>query len=223
MFKLTPEILIKIAPNIKKANAKLICDSLLSICPQYGINSADIFHEFIANVLHESNCFNHLSENLNYSVRGLLNTFGRHRISAADAERYGRKAGQRANQRMIANILYGGEFGRRNLGNTQPDDGWNLRGAGPIQITGRSNFQAFTDFVNKLLKTKYTILEVAEKLRTDIALGVHSACWIFAIAKGLNDEAERDEMKTIIKRINGGFIGLDDRYKYYQLAQKYVS
>jgi predicted chitinase len=40
----------------------------------------------------------------------------------------------------IANIIYGGEWGRKNLGNTQPGDGWRFRGGGLPQITGRANY-----------------------------------------------------------------------------------
>ncbi|MEN9924696.1 MAG: hypothetical protein RL268_822 [Pseudomonadota bacterium] len=82
-------------------------------------------------------------ENMNYSVQGLLTTFGRHRISAADARQYGRTSSRPANQQMIANLLYGGEWGRENLGNTQHGDGWLYRGGGMAQITGRTNFTKF--------------------------------------------------------------------------------
>ncbi|MBW3099199.1 hypothetical protein [Pseudohoeflea coraliihabitans] len=81
-----------------------------------------------------------IRENLNYSVNGLLNTFGRHRISAAEARKYGRSGSRKADQVAIANIIYGGKFGRENLGNTQPGDGWRFRGGGLPQITGRRNF-----------------------------------------------------------------------------------
>lgn len=84
-----------------------------------------------------------IRENLNYSVDGLLKTFGRHRISEADARRYGRAGGRPANQEAIANIIYGGEWGRVNLGNTQPGDGWRFRGGGLAQITGRANYGKF--------------------------------------------------------------------------------
>jgi putative chitinase len=84
-------------------------------------------------------------ENLNYSVSGLLNTFGRHRISRADAEKLGRRPGEPAlpiaRQRAIANIIYGGVWGRDNLGNTEPDDGWQFRGRGLAHITGRTNYE----------------------------------------------------------------------------------
>lgn len=79
-------------------------------------------------------------ESMNYSVNGLLKTFGRHRISQADAERLGRSGSRPAQQREIANTVYGGEWGRKNLGNTQTDDGWRFRGHGMVHLTGRRNF-----------------------------------------------------------------------------------
>jgi putative chitinase len=84
-----------------------------------------------------------IRESLNYSVDGLLKTFGRHRISEADARRYGRSGNRPADQRAIANIVYGGEWGAKNLGNTQPGDGWRFRGGGLPQTTGRRNFAKF--------------------------------------------------------------------------------
>ena len=222
MFKLDSNILFKIAPEMQPALADKAAPLLVEICPKYGINSADIFHEFIANVLHESGCFSILSENMNYSVHGLLSTFSRKRISAADAELYGRKPGQKANERKLANILYGGEFGRRELGNVLPDDGWTFRGAGPIQGTGRKNITEFTKFFNALERANYTPEEMAALLRKDIRVGIHFACWFFAIAKNLIQAAIDDNMNQIIKKINGAFIGKDDRYKFYEHAKRFV-
>lgn len=82
-------------------------------------------------------------ESLNYSVDALLTKFGRHRISEADARRYGRSGSRAADQQMIANLIYGGEWGRANLGNTTFGDGWRYRGGGLAQITGRGNFTKF--------------------------------------------------------------------------------
>lgn len=88
-------------------------------------------------------------ENLNYSVEGLLGTFSRSRISAADANRLGRKKGEKAlpeeRQAAIANLIYGGSWGRANLGNTQPNDGWHFRGGGTDHCTGRRNYRAVAD------------------------------------------------------------------------------
>lgn len=83
-----------------------------------------------------------IRENLNYSVASLVSKFG-NRISASDAAKYGRTAMQKANQEAIANIIYGGEWGKKNLGNTQPGDGWKYRGRSLTQITGRRNYAKF--------------------------------------------------------------------------------
>ena len=82
-------------------------------------------------------------ESLNYSVAGLLKTFGRHRITEAQAKRYGRSGSRKADQKAIANIIYGGSWGRENLGNEMPGDGWLFRGGGLPQLTGRRNFAKF--------------------------------------------------------------------------------
>lgn len=79
-------------------------------------------------------------EGLNYSVDGLLKTFGRHRITAEQARKYGRSGSRPADQRAIANTVYGGSWGRSNLGNTNPNDGWDYRGGGQVHTTGRTNF-----------------------------------------------------------------------------------
>lgn len=220
---LTPEILTKIAPSIKGKGAINISEWLNEICPQYGINTPDIFHEFIANVLHESGEFLRLSESLNYSVDSLLKTFGRHRITEQQCKEYGRTFFRKANQQAIANIIYGGTWGKTNLGNTQPNDGHNFRGSGPIQITGRGNITAFADYYNKLKQSLITPEKMAELLRSDLQMGIHSACWIFAVAKKLIDEAIDDKMTEIVKRINGGLLGLPEREKYYTLAKMYIT
>lgn len=105
--------------------------------PHAAYMMATAFHEVGRNLLP-------IRESLNYSVSGLMKTFSRARISAADCQRLGRQSGEKsvpvARQRQIANIIYGGEWGRKNLGNTQPNDGWDFRGGGLPQTTGRTNF-----------------------------------------------------------------------------------
>lgn len=85
--------------------------------------------------------FEPITESLNYSVDGLKTQFSRSRISAADCERLGRKPGRPAKQEQIGNIIYGGAFGNKNLGNTLDGDGYKFRGRGLSQITGRRLYQ----------------------------------------------------------------------------------
>lgn len=219
---ITPEILSKIAPTIKGQRAQAIATGLSTICPKYGIDTPDIFHEFLANVLHESSEFADLEESLNYKVEALLQKFSRIRISEGDCKLYGRSDKHKADQVRIANSIYGGAWGKIHLGNTLDGDGWLFRGSGPIQNTGRGNITNFTVFYNSKFGHMITPEVMANLLRTDVEIGIHSACWFFAIAKQLIDEAIDDKMQLIVKRINGGFNGLPDRLKYYELAKKYI-
>ena len=219
---LTPTQLQQIGKTINFATATKWANAFNNVLPMYGMDNPDVFHEFIANIMEESAELSRMDESLNYSVQGLIDTFGKHRITEQQAAAYGRTAGQKANQQAIANTVYGGTFGKTQLGNDQPGDGYAFRGAGPMQLTGRSNITLFTLFINKKLGTSYSIAQVADLLRTDAVIGAHSACWVFAIAKGLVQAAIDDKMKLTVKKINGGFTGLDKRMTYYDRAKKAI-
>ena len=199
---ITASILKQLAPSLKQDKAAVMSPLLDSICPKYGISTPDIFHEFIANLLHECMEFTRFEEGLNYSAKALSETFGRHRISIDDCNKYGRTPAHAADVKMIANIVYGGEWGKINLGNIALNDGYNFRGSGPIQMTGRGNISAFTNYINKKSGTSYSVEQMAELLRTNIEMGIHSACWLFAIAKNLIQLAIDDNMTAVVKKIN---------------------
>lgn len=222
LFILTGYILKKICPSLSLDKATTLAAAFNKICPLYGINSGDVLHEFLANLAEETGEFKVVRENLNYSVDGLLKTFSRERISISQANEFGRSAAHPADQVAIANTIYGGEWGKKNLGNTQVGDGWLFIGRGAIQITGRANYQNFTNYYNARFGTHYTVEQIAPLLETDIEMSIHSAAWIFSIAFGLNDEAERDEMKVIVKKINGGYLNMPLRIHYLELAEKYI-
>ena len=122
--------------------------TLQKISDVLNIKNKEHLAHFLGQVHHETGGFHSGRESLNYSVNALLTTFGRHRISEVDARRLGRTSNQPANQQAIANIIYGGDWGRRNLGNTQINDGWLFRGNGSIQLTGRANHQQFANSIN---------------------------------------------------------------------------
>lgn len=144
----------------------------------------------------ESKGFSTLVENLNYSVEGLKKTFGRHRITEADCLRYGRTSTRPADQKAIANLVYGGAWGKKNLGNTEPNDGWDFRGSGFKQRTGRYNMS----------QSKYT----AEELRTDVNKAALDAADFF-VWKGCHIPAMTDDVTAVTELVNGGHNGLDDR------------
>lgn len=88
-----------------------------------------------------------VTENLNYSVDALASKFSRERISLAQCEALGRAPGRKADQVGIANAIYGGAWGRKNLGNTEPGDGWRFRGRGYPQLTGRRNYRVLGEVI----------------------------------------------------------------------------
>jgi putative chitinase len=96
--------------------------------------------------------------------------------------------------------------GRVDLGNTHAGDGPRFKGRGLIQLTGRSNYQAYGTAIGVDLVNNDNWLRVS----TDPNLAVDVACW-FWDRNGLNALADNDDIRGITKKINGGFNGLDDR------------
>ena len=111
------------------------------------------------------------------------------------------------------------------MGNTISGDGWAFRGSGPLQATGRAEITNFMKFYNAKFGTSLSISEIATMMRDkeNIEMGMHFACWFFSMAKGLIPMAIADDFRGIVKKINGGYNGLDERTKYYERCKKYLS
>lgn len=201
---ITPQLLA-LAVNKQRPLSALEpwADAIRMACLRFEINTVRRIAAFIAQMAHESD-FLARTENLNYSVEGLRKTFGRHRISDEDCQRYGRDLRKKANQEMIANCVYGGEWGRINLGNTDPGDGWLFRGGGPLQATGRSNYSRFAQAMSMPL------LDAVEWARNTIEGGVMFAAWFWE-ENDINRLADTPGVADESRKINGGTNGLEDR------------
>jgi putative chitinase len=95
-------------------------------------------------------------------------------------------------------------------GDESSGDGWRFCGRGLIQLTGRNNYQAFADSV------EMNINDVPEYLAT-FEGAAQSACWFWE-TNNLNKWADSGDIKELTRRINGGYIGLEDRIKHYNHA-----
>lgn len=168
--------------------------------------------DFLPEVIHETSGLTRLEENLNYSVQGLLVTFGRHRISETQARIYGRDVGRVANQQAIANIIYGGTFGREKLGNVAPGDGWLFRGRGLIQVTGRANYKRLGPMLGVDLLAQPELL--AQPM---LALRSAVLWWEDRIPDSMLGETT-----SIRARVNGGDLGLEKVLKLTTLAKAAV-
>jgi putative chitinase len=171
-------------------------------CVRWGIDTIREVASFLANINVESAGLTRLTESLNYSTEALIAKFGRHRISIEDARRYGRNAAHPADQEALANILYGGEWGAKNLGNTQPGDGWLFRGYGPKQLTGRGNQGRFATAMGMQLADMPAYLRTPEG-------GMMGAGWFWK-SHGLDAAAATPGVADDRKLINGGAFGLGE-------------
>ncbi|WP_276852103.1 glycoside hydrolase family 19 protein [Enterobacter oligotrophicus] len=176
---------------------------------EFGITAPLDQAMFIAQMGHESGGYTTLVESLDYAADRLVPVFGTHRITAQQAAALGRTATQPANQKAIANLVYGGEWGKKNLGNQVAGDGWKYRGRGLKQITGLSNYRNCGHALKLDLVTQPELLE-----RDDYA--ARSAAW-FYVSHGCLLHSGDVERVTLL--INGGRNGLDDRRRRFNLAK----
>ncbi len=183
-------------------------EALSAAAAKHGIEGRALA-SFLGQYYHESGGFARMSESMNYSVEGLKKTFGEHRISRADCDRLGRTPSRPANQQAIANLVYGGEWGRKNLGNTQPGDGWLMRARGFGGTTGRANYREFGYEANP-----DALLDPVISAEASAAFFVSRGCVPLALAG--------DDVGVTVK-INGGKNGLDDRIIRTKQAQGVIA
>ena len=161
---------------------------------KYKIDTTKRQAAFIGQCMHESNYFKTLTENLNYSARALMATWPSRFPNEEVANQYARQP------EKIANKVYGGRMGN---GPEESGDGWKYRGRGLKQLTGKDNYQRCgaalgVDLVGNpdlLLQPKYAAL---------------SAGWFWDINR-INELADKGDIQTMTRRINGGLLGLDAR------------
>ena len=105
---------------------------------KFGLNTDMRLAQFLAQVREEVGPeFKVIRESLNYKEEAVLKMWP-NRISVDQAEKYARDEDTpKANQEVIANLVYSNRLGN---GAADSGDGWKYRGAGCLQITGKSNF-----------------------------------------------------------------------------------
>ena len=179
-------------------------NALVQLFPDYEIDTPKRMAAFIAQCSHESAGFMILTENLNYKAATLRKIFPKYFPDDATAQRY---ASMPNKQEAIANKVYANRMGN---GDEASGDGFRYRGRGLIQLTGKQNYSWFA------ASLEITPEEATEYLGT-FEGAAQSACWFWETNK-LNQWADKGDIVTLTKRINGGTIGLDDRIKHYEHA-----
>ncbi len=178
-------------------------EALCEILPDYDINTKPRVAAFLAQCAHESGGFRAIKENLNYRPQTLVTLFKKY-FDLPTATHYCSLPNK---QEAIANRIYANRMGN---GPEDSGDGFRYCGRGLIQLTGKDNYTRYAQ------STEQTVEEASEHLTTFEGC-VQSAAWFWE-ANNLNQWADKGDILTLTKRINGGTIGLDDRIKHYNHA-----
>ena len=169
---------------------------------KFEINTPLRLAHFLAQCGHESGGFRLVKENLNYSAKGLMGIFKKYFPTEALAKVYERKP------EKIANKVYSSRMGN---GDEASGDGAKYCGRGFIQLTGKTNYQAFFKSIGADVNTDPTLVATQYPLA--------SAAWFFnknGLHKIADGGATDAVVTSITKRVNGGTIGLPDRIKHFK-------
>ena len=160
------------------------------------INPTQAAH-FLGQCTHETGGWRIFEENLNYSKEALLRVFPKY-FTEEEADVYAR------NPIEIANRVYGGR-----MGNNTINDGWQFRGRGAIQLTGKYNYQKLADDLDRP-----EIIAHPNLVATEFAL--ESAIFFFESKGFFNKSIDMslDCIQRTSVMVNGGYNGLKDREEW---------
>jgi putative chitinase len=204
---------------VKVKNPEKWLDAVVDACREFEINTPQRIASFLAQTSHESGGYTMLTENLNYRAATLAACWP-NRFAVLGADKKPVKENGKlvptavanaiaGKPELIANMVYSGRMGN---GPAESGDGWLYRGRGLKQLTGKDNVTRCSrdlgvDFVSN------------PDLLLEPVYAVKSACWLWKVNK-LSDFADAGDIKGMTKKINGGFIGLEQRQALYDACLK---
>lgn len=192
--------------NLSKLDTKIpkgVIDQIPQVMEKFKIDTPLRLSHFLAQCAHESGNFKFMSENLNYSAKGLMGVFKKYFPTEAIAKQYERKPDK------IANKVYASRMGN---GDEASNEGSKFKGRGYIQLTGKQNYQAFFKAVGQPIDTDPNSVATIYPLL--------SAAWFWNSRNlnALSDKGSTTQVVTeITKKVNGGTHGLEDRISKFKL------
>ncbi len=205
---LTAELIRRLAPKARDDYMTALVNGGATL-EQYGFTTDLRLAALLATILHETGGLTIVRESGNYSAERLVQVWPNH-FTARSAKAYAHQP------EKIFNYVYGPstQLGR-DLGNTDPDDGWRFRGAGMIQTTGRYNFTKLGQAIGVDLASRPELIE-------DASISLKAACWEMSKFVQYCDMGERG-WKAVCNGVNHGIavsklnpIGWADRMVWYQ-------
>lgn len=190
--------------NLAALTGKLpqaVIDQIPEAASKFGITTNLRLAHFLAQCALESTNFTATVENMNYSAQRLLQVFPKY-FKNVDVNAYAR------NPQKIGSRVYANRMGN---GDEASGDGFKYRGRGYIQLTGKNNYQSFTNHIGEdcvaspdLVATKYPLASAGFFFNSNN---------IWAIC----DQGSSDAVVTsVTKRVNGGTHGLAERIQNFK-------
>jgi putative chitinase len=200
----------------------------------FGLDTKEKLQHFLSQAGHESAKFNKLEENLNYRWKKLGTSYWSKYFNpvsnpTADPNKENPNDYKKSetsdfvDNEKFANYVYNDENRTSSLGNTSNGDGYKFRGRGVIQLTGKSNYQDFTNFYQTNYYSNKDFIKNPELLASDMEIAMISAMWFFK--NNVLDKLDIDSkttVKEVTKKVNGGTNGLDDRKEIHSEAKNNI-
>ena len=164
--------------------------------PKYGITSPLRKAHFLAQMAHETGDFQKFVENLNYSAPRLLAVFPKYFKDAAFAAKYAGKP------QAIGNRVYANRFGNRD---ELSGDGFKFRGRTPVHLTFHDNYMEMSQ---ALFGDDRLVRDPDLALEPSVGADIAGRYWM---TRKCNVHADRDELESVTRAINGGVNGLAER------------
>lgn len=171
---------------------------------------------FLSQIAEETGNFTRMEENLNYTtVRRMQQVWPSRFRDNPELARRLIAGGPEA----IANSVYNRP---KDLGNTEPGDGWKYRGRGYMQLTGKGNYAAFAR------RTGIDVVNNPDLVNKDPRVNAAATVdyWLNRGA-GLRRLAQKGDIRGVTQLVNGGQTNVGERirqFKYYsENLDKFVS
>lgn len=199
------------------------CSAGVAELNAWGINTPARLAAFMANVCHETGGLTIIRENMNYRSSRVRAVWSRRRAAKVLRAIRGKVYGTNAYRMGIADGAYGDRLGNEDDG-TNDHDGYNFRGGGPLQATGRNCYQ-FLERETGLPFTKNPDLIEAPEHWVKVA----ALTWC-KHGHNLNPFADNGNFKACCLAINCGSpyrratpVGWRDRQTWFKVWRRVLS
>ena len=194
--------------NLSTKINKVVLDEMPTTITKFNINTPLRLCHFLAQCSHESGNFSLVKENMNYSAKGLLGVFKKYFPNEALAKQYERQP------QKIGNRVYANRMGN---GDEASGEGFKFHGRGYIQLTGKDNYKAFSDFIGEDCVTNPDLVATKYPLTSAGFFFDKNKLWTIC------DKGDGVDVITMVsKRVNGGTIGLEDRITKFRLYHSLI-